>query len=104
MSDQTKPPEAESCGNCRFAHQRDEDRVVCRRYPPFGDPMHLDGGARFPLVPLETWCGEWALGMPASRGGVIRSKLPPLLSLSAGRQSDACDGQRHRLSGEFQQA
>jgi hypothetical protein len=64
MSGQVKPPDDESCGNCRFIRQG-PTYLRCCRFPPISNPTlpTNDGSATgFPIVRPDNWCGEFKPG------------------------------------------
>lgn len=52
------------CGNCHFVAQHATSYGMCHRFPP--TIMSLtDGLVDFPVVRLETWCGEFKVSSVA---------------------------------------
>jgi hypothetical protein len=71
MSDQTTALLDQNCGNCRFFHTRDEDHSVCRRYPPFADPIGGSRSREISARPGGRLVRGMGVGLSDDGGGVI---------------------------------
>ena len=60
MTTQYPPLFEQSCDRCRFGGKETSSMTTCKRNAPL--PVRLDQEvmARWPLVMLNDWCGEWA--------------------------------------------
>ncbi len=49
----------QSCEICRYGEEQMKQMARCKRHAPTPLPIDQEVMARWPLVMLTDWCGEW---------------------------------------------